>query len=77
MERFTLKQLKSLAKNDVAIDLTTAKGETIEEIRKREKYLEKIGYAAGTYGCNGYLLKGYAYGTLYVVCGRGSNLYGV
>lgn len=53
MERYSIKQLKSLVASDVAKDVTYA-GKRSEI---PESYTQ-IGYAAGIYGCNGMLLKG-------------------
>ena len=69
MEKYTIKQLKSLVSNGVAIDVTYA--EKKSEIP--ESYTQ-IGYAAGLYGCNGMLLKGES-GQLYAVASRSTAIY--
>lgn len=69
MEKYTIKQLKSLVNSGAAIDVTYAKKQS--EIP--ESYTQ-IGYASGVYGCNGMLLKGES-GKLYAVIGRTSAIY--
>jgi hypothetical protein len=61
--------------NGVAEDLTCRHESTINAIREREHGFTKIGYAAGTYGCNGYLLRGNAYGKIYAVVGHTTTMY--
>ena len=69
MEKYTIKQLKSLVNNGVAKDVTySSKKSDIPE-----NYTQ-IGYAAGLYGCNGMLLKGVS-GQIYAVIGRTSAIY--
>ena len=69
MEKYTIKQLKSLVNSGAAIDVTHAKTEN--EIP--ESYAQ-IGYATGLYGCNGMLLKGES-GKLYAVTSRTTAIY--
>ena len=69
MEKYTIKQLKSLVNSGAAIDVTYAKKQS--EIP--ESYTQ-IGYASGVYGCNGMLLKGES-GKLYAVTGRTTAIY--
>ena len=69
MERYTIKQLKSLVSNGVAIDVThSSKKSDIPE------NYSQVGYASGLYGCNGMLLKGES-GQLYAVTGRTTAIY--
>ena len=70
MEKYTIKQLKSLVNSGAAIDVTNAKKQS--EIP--ESYTQ-IGYASGMYGCNGMLLKGCDTGKLYAVTGRTTTIY--
>ena len=70
MEKYTIKQLKSLVNSGAAIDVTHAKTE--KEIP--ESYTQ-IGYAAGLYGCNGMLLRGCTSGKLYAVTSRTTAIY--
>ena len=69
MEKYTIKQLKRLVNDGVAIDVTYAK----EKSDIPESYTQ-IGYASGLYGCNGMLLKGES-GQLYAVAGRTTAMY--
>ena len=69
MEKYTIKQLKSLVNNGVAKDVTYAK----EKSDIPENYT-KIGYADGLYGCNGMLLKGES-GQLYAITSRTTAIY--
>lgn len=70
MEKYTIKQLKSLVSNGVAKDVTySSKKSDIPE-----NYTQ-IGYAAGLYGCNGMLLRGCTSGKLYAVTGRTTAIY--
>ena len=70
MERYTIKQLKSLVSSGAAIDVTGA----IKQSEIPEHYTQ-IGYASGIYGCNGMLLRGYTSGKLYAVTGRTTAIY--
>ena len=70
MEKYTIKQLKSLVSSGAAIDVTGAS----EQSDIPEKYTQ-IGYASGMYGCNGMLLRGYTSGKLYAVTGRTTAIY--
>ena len=70
MEKYTIKQLKSLVNSGAAIDVTySSKKSDIPE-----NYTQ-IGYASGVYGCNGMLLRGYTSGKLYAVIGRTTAIY--
>ena len=69
MEKYTVKQLKSLVSNGVAKDVTYSSKKT--DIPER---YTQIGYACGLYGCNGMLLKGES-GQLYAVTGRTTAIY--
>ena len=70
MEKYTIKQLKSLVNSGAALDVTrSSKKSDIPE-----NYTQ-IGYASGVYGCNGMLLRGYTSGKLYAVTGRTTAIY--
>ena len=69
MQKFTVKQLKSLIVEGAAIDVTHA----ISSNEIPESYTQ-IGYAEGIYGCTGMLLKGKS-GKLYAVAGRTTAIY--
>ncbi len=69
MEKYTIKQLKSLVNSGAAVDVTrSSKKSDIPE-----NYTQ-IGYASGLYGCNGMLLKGES-GKLYAVTSRTNAIY--
>ena len=70
MEKYTIKQLKSLVKSGAAIDVTySSKKSDIPES------YNQIGYASGLYGCNGMLLRGCISGKLYAVTSRTKAIY--
>ena len=69
MEKYTIKQLKSLVSNGIAIDVT----QSFNKSDIPERYTQ-VGYASGIYGCNGMLLKGES-GQLYAVTGRTTAIY--
>ena len=69
MEKYTVKQLKRLVNDGIAIDVTHSSNKS--DIP--ENYTQ-VGYAAGIYGCNGMLLKGES-GQLYAVTGRTTAIY--
>lgn len=75
MKKYTLKQLKSLVNNGLAVDLTKGNNDTYKKIIKKESYLSQVGYASGIYDLNGKLLKGDNTGTLYAITARSSALY--
>ena len=70
MEKYTIKQLKSLVNSGAAIDVTNANSKS----EVPESYTQ-VGYASGSYGCNGMLLRGYTSGKLYAVTGRTTAIY--
>lgn len=75
MKKYTLKQLKNLVNNGLAVDLTKGNNDMYKELMKKEGYLSQVGYAIGIYGLNGKLLKGDKTGTLYAITARSSALY--
>lgn len=75
MKKYKLKELKNLVDLGLAVDITTLSSEEIEEIYKKEQYIEKMGYCLGVYGISGCLLKGYKTNTYYAITSRNSNLF--
>ena len=76
MTKYTLKQLKAMKNQGIAIDLTNkGTNESYNEIMNNEGYLLQVGYAAGVYGCNGKLFKGHNSGNLYVITARTNALF--
>ncbi len=75
MRKYTQKQLRGLAAEGRAIDITYGTEETRQEILKKEEYLAQIGYASGIYGCNGQLFEGYKTGTHYVITTRSQAIF--
>ena len=69
MKKYTQKELRAMANNGMAIDLT--KSHDRNDIGER---YEQIGYSKGIYGCNGKLLEGVS-GQLYVITTATSALY--
>lgn len=67
---YSQKQLKDMARDGIATDITSWSQEQIMEI----KPLTKIAVSKGTYGMNGALLKD-DNGNLYVITARNSNLF--
>ena len=70
MIKYTQKQLKQMVDAGIAIDVTYASDRNAIP----ESY-SQVGYAAGIYGCNGMLLKGYNTGKLYAIYSRTSAIY--
>ena len=75
MAKYTIKQLKQLAHDEIALDITNISDFNLEQLQAYEKGFEKIGISSGTYGMNGALLKGYTTGGLYVITARNSTLF--
>ena len=75
MAKYTIKQLKQLAHDEIALDITTISSSDLDQLQAYEKGFEKIGISSGTYGMNGALLKGYTTGGLYVITARNSTLF--
>ena len=69
MKKYTIKQLKSLVNDGIAIDVT----HSFNKSDIPESYAQ-VGYASGLYGCNGMLLKGES-GQLYAVTSRTTAIY--
>ena len=70
MEKYTIKQLKSLVNSGAAIDVTYA-----EKKKEIPESYAQIGYASGIYGCSGMLLRGNTSGKLYAITGRTTAIY--
>lgn len=75
MKKYTQKQLKQLVATGEAIDITYADNKKRDEIMAQEGNYTKVGYAAGTYGCNGCLFKGNNTGRLYAITSRSTAIY--
>lgn len=75
MEKYTIKKLCEMIHQEIGIDITYATEEIRDKIIKEEIYLTQVGYAAGVYGCNGKILKGFKTNKLYIIAGRTSALY--
>ena len=66
MERYTLKQLRSMVQHNAATELKSGK----YKLPDGEKYISQIGYAAGIYGCTAKLFVGEVTKRLYVAFGQ-------
>lgn len=75
MTKYTLKQLKQLAHDEVALDITQISEFNLDQLQSHENGFIKIGISSGTYGMNGALLKGYTTGRLFVITARNSTLF--
>ena len=75
MNKYTLKHLKQLANDEVALDITNISDFNLEQLEAHENGFKKIGISVGTYGMNGALFKGYTTGGLYVITARNSTLF--
>lgn len=75
MNKYTLKNLKQLANDEVAFDITNISEFNLNQLEAHENGFEKIGISVGTYGMNGALLKGYNTGRLFVITARNSTLF--
>ena len=75
MNKYTLKHLKQLAHDEIALDITNISDFNLEQLEAHENGFKKIGISIGTYGMNGALLKGYTTGGLYVITARNSTLF--
>ena len=70
MTKTTLKTIKNLVKNNIAIDITTLKNEECKKIDVEEKLYISI----GVYGINGGVFRG-SDGNIYAITSRNSNLF--
>ena len=75
MTKYTIKQLKQLTHDEVALDITNISDFNLEQLEAHENGFKKIGISSGTYGMNGALLKGYTTGRLFVITARNSTLF--
>ena len=75
MRKYTQKELRNLVANDLAVDITQADNNERTDIINKESYIKQIGYASGTYGCNGMLFGGHNTGTLYAITTRSTAIY--
>ena len=70
MTKTTLKTIKNLVKNNIAIDITTLKNEEYKKIEVEEK----LYISNGVYGINGGAFRGKD-GNIYAITSRNSNLF--
>ena len=70
MTKTTLKTIKNLVKNNIAIDITTLKNEEYKKIEVEEK----LYVSSGVYGSNGGAFRGKD-GNMYAITYRSSNLF--
>ena len=70
MVKTTLKTIKNLVKNDIAIDITTLSNEECKKISVEER----LYVSTGTYGINGGAFRGKD-GNTYAITSRSSNLF--
>ena len=70
MIKTTLKTIKNLVKNNIAIDITTLKNEECKKIEVEEK----LYISSGIYGINGGVFRGKD-GNTYAITSRSSNLF--
>ena len=70
MTKTTLKTIKNLVKNNIAIDITTLKNEECKKIDVEEK----LYISSGVYGINGGAFRGKD-GNIYAITSRSSNLF--
>lgn len=70
MKKTTLKTIKNLVKNNIAIDISKS---TNEECKKIEVE-EKLYVSSGIYGINGGAFRG-SDGNIYAITSRNSNLF--
>lgn len=68
MVKYTLKQLRGLVKEGIAIDAT-------EDLPIGAECMRKIGYSSGVYGINGGIIKDIETGQLYAILCRNTNLF--
>ena len=70
MTKTTLKEIKNLVKNNIAIDITTLKNEEYKKIEVEEK----LCISSGVYGMNGGAFRGKD-GNIYAITSRSSILF--
>ena len=70
MIKTTLKTIKNLVKNNIAIDITTLKNKECKKIEVEEK----LYISNGVYGINGGAFRGKD-GNIYAITSRNSNLF--
>lgn len=70
MKKYTLKYFRELVRLGLAVDISQVKNVT--EISSK---CEKIGYSCNSCGINGGMLQDTATGKIYVIIGRGANLF--
>lgn len=70
MKKVTLKTIKNLIKNDIAIDITTLSNEECKKISVEER----LYVSTGIYGINGGAFRGKD-GNTYAITSRSSNLF--
>lgn len=74
MERYTLKQLRSMVQHGAAIELSG--DESKYKLPNNEKHLTQIGYAANIYGYTAMLFVGEITKQLYIAFGQAIYIYG-
>ena len=74
MKKYTQREIKNLAADGIAEDVTRCSFSEIQQLRAAGD-LEKVGYSAGTYGINGGVLKSQTSGKMYAITARTSALF--
>lgn len=72
MRKYGQREIKSLVKSGVAVDITNAPETEVLTLWKR---CEKVGYSSGLYGINGGLIRDIETGDFYAITARNSNLF--
>ena len=70
MRKYTQRELKTLVRTGVAVDITNHGTAEYRALIEKEKDLDKLGYSSGVYGISGGLLQGQETGTLYAITAR-------
>lgn len=75
MTKYTQKQLKEMVRDGIATDISNWDNDDRNYLIEKEGYYTQVGYASGTYGCSGMLLKGNETNSLYAITSRTQAIY--
>ena len=74
MKKYTLKYFRDMVRLGLATDISNY---YFQDVIRIARYADKVGYSTGKYGINGGMLQDPRSGEIYVIIGRGSNLFRV
>ena len=74
MRKMTLREIRGYIATGAAVDISCYSFDAVQQLKSKEKNLDKIGYSTGLYGINGGIVQGGTSGQLYAIKSRSAAL---